>query len=290
MDNSLTGRTIIQLQDFTMYNYKEGESPKIEEFTKFCTEHRSEIDEMKLPTIVAEDLASIIYTSGTTGNSKGVMLTHKNLLSNAIQGYNIFPINENYRCLSILPMSHTLEFTLGNIYPVMTGASIHYLKKPPTASILMPALKKVKPNLMLSVPLIMEKIYKSKIRPELTSSPIKRTLFNFAPTRKLLHKIAGKRLYSTFGGELKFFGIGGAKLDYDVERFLIEGKFPYAIGYGLTETSPLLAGKIPFKGKIGSTGLAVDGVELKLINKDPKTGEGAISNYFPFSCFWILVD
>ncbi len=280
-DGTLKGKTIIQLQDFTMHRYQGGESPTEDDFEKFCKQHQKEIEKMEMPKISADDLASIIYTSGTTGTSKGVMLSHRNLVSNAIQGFNIFPIDENYRCLSILPMSHTLEFTLGNIYPVMTGASIHYLKKPPTASVLMPALKIVKPNLMLSVPLIMEKIFKSKIRPELTNSPLKRKLYSFAPTRKLLHRIAGKRLYGTFGGEMKFFGIGGAKLDYDVERFLIEAKFPYAIGYGLTETSPLLAGKIPFKGKIGSTGPAVDGVDLKLINQDPQTGEGEIIVYGP---------
>jgi len=100
-------------------------------------------------------------------------------------------------------------------------------------------------------------------------------------TRKLLHRIAGKKLYSTFGGQLQFFGIGGSKLDEDVDRFLHEAKFPYAIGYGLTETSPLLAGATPGKGKVGSTGPAVLGTTLKLRNIDPKTGEGEIIAYGP---------
>jgi long-chain acyl-CoA synthetase len=94
--------------------------------------------------------------------------------------------------------------------------------------------------------------------------------------RRLLNKAAGKKLYGTFGGSLKFFGVGGAKLNRTVEKFLREAKFPYAIGYGLTETSPLLAGANPQQTVLGSTGPAIDGVELKINNPDPKTGEGEI--------------
>ena len=281
MDGATKGKTIVLLRDFTMHINNEGKTVKEDSFVKFCKEHTNELDSYEFPKVVADDLASIIYTSGTTGTSKGVMLLHRNLVANGIQGYHTFPIDETYRFLSILPMSHTLEFTLGNIFAVMMGGSIHYITKPPTAAVLMPALKKVKPNIMLTVPLIMEKIYKSKIRPELTNSPIKRWLYGMGFTRKFLHKIAGKKLYSTFGGELRFYGIGGAKLDFDVERFLYEADFPYAIGYGLTETSPLLAGTTPHKCVVGSTGPAVRGVTLKLINKDPNTGEGEIIAYGP---------
>ncbi len=93
---------------------------------------------------------------------------------------------------------------------------------------------------------------------------------------KKLHKIAGAKLYKTFGGKLKFYGIGGAKLNKTVERFLLEGGFPYAIGYGLTETAPLLAGANPGGTVFDSTGPAIDGIELKINNPDPKTGEGEI--------------
>ncbi|RLD45342.1 MAG: long-chain fatty acid--CoA ligase, partial [Bacteroidetes bacterium] len=156
----------------------------------FCDANEKDVEDFKLPKVVGKDLASIIYTSGTTGTSKGVMLTHKNLFSNSIQCYDTYAVTEKDRFLSILPMSHSYEFTLGNIYGVMCGASIHYIKKPPTASVLMPALKSVKPTLMFTVPLIMDKIFKSKIRPELTSSPLKRFLYNMTFTRKLLHRIA----------------------------------------------------------------------------------------------------
>jgi long-chain acyl-CoA synthetase len=270
---------LVLLDDFTIHIDKDGEKSK-DSFEKFCDTNKEGLDNLKTPEIKPEDLASIIYTSGTTGTSKGVMLTHRNLVSNTIQGYYTFPIDETARFLSILPMSHTLEFTLGNLFPVMCGASTRYIKKPPTAAVLMPALKEVKPTIMLTVPMIIEKIYKSKVRPSLTKNGFMKFLYGIPVTRKLLHKVAGKQIYATFGGNLGFFGIGGAKLDKDVERFLKEAKFPYAIGYGLTETSPLAAGTIPGNPRLGSTGPAVRGVTIKIINPD-STGEGEIVIYGP---------
>lgn len=277
----ILGKAIILLHDFTMHIQEKESVKKESDFKKFCEDNKDGIDNLVLPEVKSTDLASIIYTSGTTGTSKGVMLTHANLIANSIQAWYTFPTDENDKALSLLPMSHTLEFTLGNIMPVMTGASIHYLDKPPTASVLMPALKSVKPTIMLTVPLIIEKIFKSKIRPELTKGALKSSLYKIAFFRKMMHKVAGKQLFATFGGSLGFFGIGGAKLDTDVEQFLFDADFPYAIGYGLTETSPLIAGTTPHKCLVGSCGPAIKGVTLKIINKDPKTGEGEIIAYGP---------
>jgi long-chain acyl-CoA synthetase len=223
-----------------------------------------------------EDLASIIYTSGTTGSSKGVMLTHKNLAWTAEKSYTFQEIHPEDRFLSVLPLSHTFENTISFLLPMRYGASVHYLRKPPVASVLLPALEKVKPTIMLVVPLIIEKIFRAKIYPKFQKSIITRSLYVFTPTRKVLNRIAAGKLYKTFGGELRFFGIGGAKLDPTVERFLKEGKFPYAIGYGLTETSPLLAGAVGKNVRIGSTGIALEGVELRLGDADLSTGEGEI--------------
>ena len=236
----------------------------------------SDINESVQAEVEEEDLASIIYTSGTTGNSKGVMLTHKNLAWTTQQCYTLQEINSGDRFISLLPLSHTLENTVGFLLPVKYGASVHYLRKPPVPSVLLPALEVVKPTIMLTVPLIIEKVFRSKIYPAFQKSTATRFLYSLAPTRKILNKIAAKKLYKTFGGELRFFGIGGAKLDTTVERFLYEGGFPYAIGYGLTETSPLLAGAVPGKTKIGSTGIAMEGVHLRIANADPVTGEGEI--------------
>jgi len=222
------------------------------------------------------DLASVIYTSGTTGNSKGVMLTHKNLAWTTQQCYTLQEIKTTDRFISILPLSHTLENTVGFLLPVKYGASVHYLRKPPVASVLLPALEIVKPTIMLSVPLIIEKIFRAKILPEFQKNAIIRALYSTSPIRKILHKIAAKKLHKTFGGALHFFGIGGAKLDPTVERFLMEGGFPYAIGYGLTETSPLLAGAVGKNRSLGSTGIAMEGVQLRIANANPFTGEGEI--------------
>jgi long-chain acyl-CoA synthetase len=223
-----------------------------------------------------EDLASIIYTSGTTGRSKGVMLTHKNITFNAVKSRKLLPIDENDRFLSVLPLSHTYENTLGLILPMICGSCVYYLRKPPTPAVLLPALAKIKPTLMLTVPLIIEKIYFNKIIPTFNDKLILKLLYKIPLFRKILNKAAGKKLINTFGGKLKFYGIGGAKLNKTVEKFLIEAKFPYAVGYGLTETSPLLAGSNPQKSLFESTGTAIEGIELIINNPDKNTGEGEI--------------
>jgi len=223
-----------------------------------------------------DDLAAIIYTSGTTGSSKGVMLTHKNICSNVVACRALHPVSELDRFVSILPLSHTLENTVGFLLPMMYGACIYYLAKPPSPTIMMSALSEVKPTIMLTVPMIIEKIYFQKIKPNLTGSKLMRTLMEIPFIRQSLHRVAGKKLYKSFGGKLSFFGIGGAKLNSIVEQFLIEARFPYAIGYGLTETAPVLAGAVPGKTRLGSTGLAAEGVELKINEPDPESGEGEI--------------
>jgi long-chain acyl-CoA synthetase len=215
------------------------------------------------------DLAAIIYTSGTTGRSKGVMLTHANICSNAWQGSMIQDIQPEDRFLSVLPLSHTLENTLGLVLPLMFGASVSYLRKPPSASVLLPALSSVRPTIMLTVPLIIEKVFRNSVLPKLQSKALIRALYRTRTFKKLLHRVAGKKLYQTFGGALRFYGIGGAKLNAEVEQFLIDARFPYAIGYGLTETSPLLAGATPGHTRLESTGPAIPGVEFRLHQPDP---------------------
>jgi len=223
-----------------------------------------------------DDLAAIIYTSGTTGKSKGVMLSHKNICTVAENSTCVRNVNENDRLLSILPMSHTYENTLGFVMPMLKGSCVYYLSKQPTPSVLLPALLEVKPTIMFSVPLIIEKIYHNRIQPAFNSKWVIRQLYKVSFIRKKLNRIAGKKLLATFGGEIDFFGIGGAKLDRNVEKFLIEARFPYSIGYGLTETAPLLAGMKTSASRLQSTGPAITGVELKINNPDPKTGEGEI--------------
>jgi long-chain acyl-CoA synthetase len=159
---------------------------------------------------------------------------------------------------------------------MLCGSSVYYLRKPPTPSVLLPALAKIKPTMMLTVPLIIEKIFFNKVMPALSEKLILRLLYKIPFFRIKLNAAAGKKLLKTFGGELKFYGIGGAKLNKEVEKFLIEAKFPYAIGYGLTETAPLLAGSNPQKAVFESTGPAIEGVELIINSPNKITGEGEI--------------
>lgn len=234
-----------------------------------------------------EDLASIIYTSGTSGASKGVMLTHRNLVTQNYMANKLLPIFREDVFLSILPLSHAYECSLGLILPLSRGAQVVYLDGAPTPSLLLPALTQVRPTIMLSVPLIVEKIYKNKIRPMFTKTWITQFLYSISFIRRALHKVAGKKLCQTFGGNLRFFGIGGSKLDGVVEKFLADAGFPYGIGYGLTETSPLLAGAIPGKVKWQSTGPKLPDIEMKILNPNHKKigeivvkGPNVMSGYY----------
>jgi len=224
-----------------------------------------------------DDMAAIIYTSGTTGHSKGVMLSHKNLVTNALSAHSKVTILKSDIFLSILPLAHTFECTVGLIVPILHGSSIYYIDKEPTPNVLLKSFETIKPTAILSVPLIMEKIYKNKILATFNKSWLLKNLYKIPFFRKQLNKIAGKKLLKIFGGRLKFFVIGGAALSPPVEQFLIEAKFPYVIGYGLTETAPMLAGtKLKEKAKLKSTGSAMAGVQLAIKDKDPQTGEGEI--------------
>ena len=227
--------------------------------------------------IQPDDLAAIIYTSGTTGSSKGVMLSHRNLCANLWSTEDARPSFDWDVWLSLLPLSHTLECSMCLLLPMQAGASVNYIEKAPTPSILMNALAKVRPTTILSVPLIIEKVYRSAVLPKLTATPLLRFMHRIPPLRKMMHRKAGKQLFEKFGGRIRFFGIGGARLDPEVERVLLEAHFPYAIGYGLTETSPLIAAAPPDMVRLGSTGPVVKGVELRLLDKDPKTGVGEIA-------------
>ena len=221
-----------------------------------------------------DDIATIIYTSGTTGSAKGVVLSHRNLASNVITCYHACKRTEKDRWLSVLPMAHTLEMTLSMLYPMYCGATVYYLPKPPVASLLMKALKIVKPTTMLTVPLIIEKVYKGSVLPTIRKS---RTLTWMNENMNgLMCRIIGMKLKATFGGHISFYGIGGAKLDPEVENFLLKARFPYAIGYGLTETSPLLGYSMKGWRTVGSFGYPVYNVKLRLDNVNPETGEGEI--------------
>ncbi len=221
-----------------------------------------------------DDLATIIYTSGTSGQAKGVMLSHRNLCHNVIAASYAQKVTKKDVWLSVLPMSHAYEMAFSLLLPIYAGACVYYIPKPPTPSVLLAAMKTVRPTIMCSVPLIIEKVYKSTVVPTIERSRVLTWMKEHMPW--LLYPLVGSKLLKGFGGRIKFFGIGGSKLDPVVEEFLLKAKFPYAIGYGLTETAPLITNACVGKTAVGSIGVPAHNVEVKLMNVNPETGEGEI--------------
>lgn len=222
---------------------------------------------------VADDLAAIIYTSGTTGKAKGVMLSHRNFIVNVISSYHFFSIGKGDVMLSILPLAHTYELSLGMLYPFFAGACVCYISKPPTPTYLVKIMKEIRPTAMLTVPLIIEKVYKASVVPTIKGSRVLTWMDQHA--HKLMCRLIGRKLIESFGGRLKFFGIGGAKIDPDIEKFLNLARFPYYIGYGLTECAPLLAYCDYKHTATNAIGPASWGVTLRLDNIN-ENGAGEI--------------
>jgi long-chain acyl-CoA synthetase len=224
-----------------------------------------------------QDTASVIYTSGTTGNSKGVPLSHYNLLYTIMATRGLFKIYPRDRFLSMVPLAHTYECTMGMLIAVMSGASTTYLDRPPAPAILLPAAKAVRPTVILTVPLIIEKIYRGRILPALEANP----LYRFPLTRPLARGNQGRKLRALFGGAIRLFSIGGAPLSEDTEIFLRKVRFPYTLGYGMTEASPLLTGTAPNKFPLHSAGRPIKGVELRIAGGEIQArGPNLMKGYF----------
>lgn len=232
----------------------------------------------EFPEVGDEDLASILYTSGTSGFSKAVMLSHKNLTSNAYAASGLLKVTPGSVFLSILPMSHTYEFTTGFVLPLLMGARIAYAGKTPTPAILQNLCASEKPFAIFAVPLVLEKIYKKRVLPKIEQSLVLKAICKYRLGRRLIYRKIGKKLLEFFGGNLALMGVGGASLNPDVEQFLIESGFPYLVGYGLTESAPLIAGGPAGDKTIahGSAGKPIPGVEVRIDAPDPETGVGEI--------------
>lgn len=247
----------------------------IDDFSTVSSNPTSELTREKgqRPEITDQTLATIIYTSGTSGNAKGVMLSHGNLYHSVLEARHAQPASRKDRWLSILPMAHAYEMAFGMLYPVFVGGTVYYLREMPTPSILIPAMKKVRPTIICSVPLVAEKLHKAILR-RIDESPKLKWIQIHAPW--LMFTLIGITLKKQTGGKIKFFGIGGAKLSPEVEDFLKKSHFNYAIGYGTTETAPLITNACIHHTKVGSIGVAAYGVEVDLADVNPKTGIGEI--------------
>lgn len=273
--------TIYSLEDFSAQEFKKDNLKALEKtiqsfIRKEGAEPSAEEILNQFPEPEPDDLAAIIYTSGTTGHSKGVMLTHKNIASNVVNSIEKFPIDSRDRFLSILPLAHTFECTGGMLCPLSVGVTIFYMRGLPTPQKLLSAMETVRPTAVLSVPLVIDKIYRKKVLPQLQSNKLIANLYNKPFFRKNLHKLAGRKLKKSLGGKLRFFMFGGAALNEDVEFFLQEAGIQYSTGYGMTETSPILTINPFGKVKAGSCGQAIPGIEIKIDGADKQNQEGEI--------------
>ncbi len=230
----------------------------------------------ELPGPEPEDLAVIIYTSGTTGHSKGVMLTHSNIVFDVVNGIERFPIHADDRFLSTIPLAHTFEATGGCLCPIAIGASIHYMRGLPTPQKLLAAMEAVKPTAVLTVPLVIDKIFRKRILPQIQGKMIINKLYPMAFFRRKLHQAAGRKLIKSFGNKLRFFMFGGASLNEDVEVFLRDAGISYSTGYGMTETAPIMTINPFGQVKVGSCGKPIPGIEMKIHEPDAQSHIGEI--------------
>ncbi|MBN1782562.1 AMP-binding protein [bacterium] len=272
---------LVSLEDLSFKKVKDSLSGHVQEFLKkihsrFGSEPKDSDVFRSMPGPEPDDLLAIIYTSGTTGSSKGVMLTHNNVLSDVELGLERFPLTPDDRFLSILPLSHTYEATGGMLCPLASGVSIYYMKGMPTPGNLLAGMESVRPTGVLTVPLVVDKIYRRRILPNLQKSRLTWALYQRPFFRKRLNKIAGRKMIQSLGGCLRFFMFGGAALNRDTEQFLVDAGISYSTGYGMTETSPILTINPFGRVRMGSCGQAIPGIEMKIHDPDPETGTGEI--------------
>ena len=268
LDDYLDDTGLIPLQPFSEYL-----AEALEQFGDQAREQR-----LEFPAVEKDDLASILYTSGTSGFSKAVMLSHANLCANAYSASGVIRITPGWVFLSVLPISHTYEFTVGFLLPLLQGGRIVYAGKTPTPAILQKICEREQPHVMLVVPLIIEKIFKKRVLPAIEKSRMLSYFCRFNVSRRMIYRKIGVKLTAFFGHRLQVMGIGGAALNPEVEIFLRDSGFPFLVGYGLTEAAPLLAGG-PYADStvaLGSTGKPVPQVEIRISDPHPDTGIGEI--------------
>ena len=222
-----------------------------------------------------DDLAIINYTSGTTSSPKGVMLTAKNISSNIEFALNRIPIMEGDKIMSMLPLAHMYGMAFEYLYPLCGGGQVFFLGKTPTPTVLMQALADIKPYILITVPLVMEKIFKNKVMPKL-ATPAMRIMTSIPGLKNIIYSKVRSTLLTTFGGNLRSIVLGGAAISLPVEKVMRKIRLPYTVGYGMTECAPLI-GYSPWESfKLGSCGRAVDNVEVRIDSTDAAKVVGEI--------------
>ena len=230
--------------------------------------------DVNYPTNNDKDLAIINYTSGTTSAPKGVMLRYECLSANVEFGQKRLPSYPEDKIVSMLPMAHMYGMMFELIYPLCGGSSIYYLGKTPTPALLLGAMAEVKPYLVVTVPLVMEKIFKSKVAP-VVKKPIMKVICSIPGVNQLIFKKIRTTLLNAFGGNVREIIMGGAALNPEVEKWFKKFKLPFTVGYGMTEAAPLMAYEDWWEFASKSCGKATDTVEVRIDSEDPykKVGE-----------------
>ena len=269
-------KAIVAMDDFSFIHLEETYKDKVEGIMSepsTLTEN-SFFSVVKGGEIDVDSLALINYTSGSTGSPKGVMITHRSLSNNAESAMTICPVEPGQTVVSMLPLAHMFGQVADFIYPFSVSASITFLTKTPTPSILLKAMAEVKPFLVATVPLVIEKIHKKKLDP-LLSKPVLKFFWYTPGIMNLIRNHVKKSLVKAFGGQVRYFLCGGAAMNPVVEKCLMDVNFPLSIGYGMTECGPLVSGTVPKYFRRRSCGQPVPNMEAKIDNPNEK-GEGEI--------------
>jgi len=244
-------------------------------------------EDIKFSDVSNNNLAVISYTSGTTGFSKGVMVPHNSLAANIKYAQENMPLESGDPVVSFLPLAHTFGCAFEFLFPFTLGCHITILTKTPSPQILIQAFKEIKPRLILSVPLVVEKIYKKQLLPVI-SKPHMKALLAIPVINKILFKKIREKLTETFGGRFKELVVGGAAFNADAEKFFKKIGFRFTVGYGMTECGPLISYASWDTTKLGASGRAVDTLEVTIDSPDPENivgeiilrGENVMSGYY----------
>lgn len=232
-------------------------------------------EDVKFSSITNDKLAVISYTSGTTGFSKGVMLSHNSLAANVRFAQNHMPLQPGDKIVSFLPLAHTYGCAFEFLFPFTIGCHITILTKTPSPQIVVQAFKEIRPRLILSVPLVIEKIFKKQLLPVI-SKPAMKTLLAVPGVNKILHGKIRQKLVDTFGGMFHEIVIGGAAFNPDAEKFFRKIGFKFTVGYGMTECGPLISYASWDTTKLRASGRAVDTLEVKIDSPDQENQVGEI--------------
>lgn len=233
------------------------------------------IRDVHYPTENFDELALINYTSGSTGSPKGVMLTHRSLSANVVYGQTNIPNHPGQSIVSILPLAHMFGMMFELLYQMAGGTHINFITRNVTAPIMLKAFHDVQPYMILTVPLVIEKIFKKSIFPAIQKQPVK-TLWNMPLINRPIRRKVYQKLMDAFGGKLEILIIGGAALNGDVEKCLKQIHFPYTCGYGMTECGPLVCYANWHTYAMKSCGRVVDHLELRVNSDNPYEKEGEI--------------